>query len=96
MFLGLAAANRDPEFFPRPDDLDLDRDARAHLAFGLGHHFCLGARLARVEATIVFDALADRFETIDVQASQVRWKPGILMRSPVSLPLRLQQRRRMT
>ncbi|HET7801615.1 MAG TPA: cytochrome P450, partial [Humibacillus xanthopallidus] len=45
--VSFASANRDEEVFARPDDFDVDRDARAHLAFGHGPHFCLGAHLAR-------------------------------------------------
>jgi cytochrome P450 len=47
----LASANRDPRRFEDADSFRADRDASAHLAFGLGPHFCLGAALARAEAT---------------------------------------------
>ena len=52
VMLHLGAANRDPERFADPDRLDLDRTNNRHLSFAWGPHFCLGAPLARTEATI--------------------------------------------
>lgn len=60
--LFFAAANRDPEVFPDPDTFRLDRpNAREHLTFGVGIHFCLGAALARLEADRILNAALDRF-----------------------------------
>jgi cytochrome P450 len=57
----LAAANRDPERFADPDVFDIGReDASAHLGFGRGIHYCLGAPQARLEARIVFELLLRR------------------------------------
>jgi cytochrome P450 len=53
-------ANRDPEVFDRADELDIQRGARHHLAFGFGAHQCLGQNLARMELQIVFDTLFRR------------------------------------
>jgi pimeloyl-[acyl-carrier protein] synthase len=55
--LMLGAANRDPDQFPDPDRLDVSRQPNKHLTFGLGHHFCLGAPLVRLEARIAFAEL---------------------------------------
>lgn len=54
----LGSANRDPAQHPDPDRLDLGRQGTAHLAFGIGPHFCVGAGLARLEAEETFLRLA--------------------------------------
>ncbi len=57
------AANRDPRAFDAPDEFRLDRDPaelRKHVAFGLGHHFCPGAHLSRLEARIALRTVVDR------------------------------------
>ena len=58
--------------FPNPDRLDLDREERGHLAFGLGAHFCVGAALARLEARIAFTALANRLPNLELSPGAVR------------------------
>lgn len=56
VLLSLAAANRDPAQFPRPEVFDVKRATRGHLAFGWGIHQCLGAALARVELRLLLEA----------------------------------------
>ena len=53
----IGSANRDASRFDEADRFDLDRDARGHLGFGLGVHFCLGSSLARLEARVALEAL---------------------------------------
>ncbi|GLU49098.1 cytochrome P450 [Nocardiopsis ansamitocini] len=57
-------ANRDPRVFPDPDTFDVGRGARNHLAFGYGHHQCLGQNLARLELQIVIDTLLRKIPDI--------------------------------
>jgi cytochrome P450 PksS len=52
VYLGLAAANRDPDFFPEPDRFDITRSNNRHVAFGAGPHVCIGGGLARRELEI--------------------------------------------
>ncbi len=61
VLLSIAAANHDPRVFERPEELDLARDPNPHLGFGWGLHHCLGAQLARLEATTFLRRLLDRF-----------------------------------
>ncbi|NJM91003.1 MAG: cytochrome P450 [Myxococcales bacterium] len=64
----LAIANRDPAAFPDADRLDLQRNARGHVAFSYGAHHCLGHALARVELEIVLRKLLQRFPTLALAA----------------------------
>jgi cytochrome P450 len=61
MMLMLAAANRDPAEFDRPNVFDPDRDSLRHLGFSRGAHYCLGAPLARLEAGVALSAVTARF-----------------------------------
>ncbi len=59
------SANRDPEAFPNPDAIDLEREnLRGHLAFGLGIHFCVGAPLARTDSVVALEALVQRLPSL--------------------------------
>jgi len=83
----LAAANRDPEVFADPGRFDITRSAGAdHLSFSSGIHYCLGASLARLEATIAFTALATRMPLLR-QAGRVVMRPSSTIRGPRRLPV---------
>jgi cytochrome P450 len=66
----IGSANRDPEHFENPDRLDVGRSHLQHMAFGHGHHFCAGAHLARLEATIAFEMILARFSSIQLDSTQ--------------------------
>lgn len=85
-----AAANRDPEVFPDPDALDLDRpNAGAHMAFSQGEHHCVGAPLARLELQIAFGALLERFDHFALATDEpLRTLPGLALRMLERLPIR--------
>lgn len=89
VMLLMASANRDPEQFANPDRLDIARNPNAHLAFGHGIHFCLGAPLARLEVEIGLGEMVRRFPGLSL-AGPVKYEPRILSRaieSPLSLKL---------
>jgi len=84
MMLLLAAAHRDPAVTERPDDFDPDRGAVRHLAFGLGPHFCLGAPLARLEATVALSAVTRRFPGARL-GGEPSYKPNVTLRGMADL-----------
>lgn len=61
-----ASANRDERVFERPDELDVERGARHHVAFGYGVHQCLGQNLARAELEIAYRTLFERIPGLGV------------------------------
>ena len=85
VMLMVGAANRDPQQFPNPDSLILDRKPNRHLAFGRGPHTCLGAPLARREAKIAFETLLFRLTNIELSEDDYNWRPTMAMRGLESL-----------
>lgn len=88
VLIGSALADRDPARFPDPDRLDVTRQDNAHLAFGHGIHYCLGAPLARLEGEIAIGTALRRLPglALAVPPEEVPWRPGGL-RGPESLPV---------
>jgi cytochrome P450 len=89
VLVSLLAVNRDEDRFAAPDAFDLERRDGAHLAFGHGIHFCLGAALARMEAQVALGRLLARYPDIRlaVPPRALRWRTGLLMHGLVSLPV---------
>ena len=91
IFSMLVAANRDGDVFANPDALDIARNPNPHMAFGKGHHFCLGTPLARIEGQVAVECLLERFSTIELAepVSDIPWINSLVTRGPTRLPLRL-------
>jgi cytochrome P450 len=85
--LMLGAANRDPNNFDEPDRVDISRTQSRHLGFGLGPHFCLGAAMTRLEATVALRTLVDRFPTMQVAAPTITYRADHRLRGVESLPV---------
>jgi hypothetical protein len=90
VLLCLGAANRDPAVFSQPDEFDITRDARGHLAFGHGMHGCLGGLLAELQAEIAFDCLFRRAGRMELVGEQLEWQDhSFIVRGLQRLPISL-------
>lgn len=87
VFLSLGAANHEPELFPNADQFDITRsNARKHISFGQGIHFCLGARMARLEGEIAIEALTRRLPSLRLLENQaLEYAGNITFRGPKAL-----------
>ncbi|GGX94502.1 cytochrome P450 family protein [Streptomyces minutiscleroticus] len=88
VLIGLASADRDAGRHAEPDRFDIRRDARGHMAFGHGIHYCLGAPLARLEARIALRTLLERCPDLALDGPPSGWLPGMLIRGVRHLPVR--------
>ncbi|MEE3751894.1 cytochrome P450 [Mycobacterium intracellulare] len=79
----LAAANRDPAVFNKPDQLRTDPPRPAPLTFGHGAHYCLGAPLARLETAIALQHILARQPTL---CGNTTWRDNPAIRGPQTLP----------
>ncbi len=87
VFVSLGSANHDPGVFADAEVFDVDRDnANRHVSFGHGIHFCLGARLARLEGQIAIEALTRRLPGIHLVDDQsLAFSPNMTFRGPRAL-----------
>ncbi|MFJ9431542.1 cytochrome P450 [Streptomyces sp. NPDC101490] len=88
IIIGFAAAGRDPEVHPDdPDAFDPARADKAHLAFGFGPHFCIGAHLARLEADVALTTLFTRLPALSLTDPDRRPArlPSMIINGPAGL-----------
>jgi cytochrome P450 len=88
VLLFLAAANRDPRHWDKPDRFDITRRASGHLAFGMGIHGCVGMAVARLEAEIVLSLLARKVEAIELAGAPER-RLNNTLRGLARLPIKV-------
>lgn len=91
VLVSLLGANRDPAQYADPHRLDVTRKPGAHLAFGHGIHYCVGAPLARLEGEIAIGRLLERFPGLRLAAEPetLSWRDSSLVRSLERLPVQL-------
>lgn len=88
----IGSGNRDEAAFPDPDRLDVTRDAKAHLSFGHGRHYCLGAALALAETELVLGALLSRTQNLQLTGPELQWDETINFRFLKELPIAFEPR----
>jgi cytochrome P450 len=89
LILLLGAACRDEQYVADGDSFVLGRKDTAHLPFGHGIHFCLGAPLARLEARVALEALLPRIRGLKRAPQVLQWHPSIQVRGLVKLPMQV-------
>jgi cholest-4-en-3-one 26-monooxygenase len=72
------SANRDEDVFADPDRFDVTRQENEHLAFGIGEHYCLGANLARLELTVIFQEILKRLKNPRLAAPPRRLRSNFI------------------
>jgi cytochrome P450 len=87
----IGSANHDPRKFTEPERFDVTRAPNPHVAFGHGIHFCLGAPLSRLEASIALGELLCRFSHFELATPDWTPRASFHVLGPVSLPLRFQR-----
>ena len=88
VMLLIGAGNHDPRHFDEPHQFDIDRKMDRHLAFGFGVHFCLGARLARLEARVALEEIHQRLPDYEVDESGVSVVHATNVAGLATLPIR--------
>ena len=88
-FVLLAAANRDPAQFRKPELFEVAREPNNHVAFGEGIHFCLGAPLARLEGAIAIESMLDQFPQLRLANpdAKLEYRGSMALRGLSKLPL---------
>jgi cytochrome P450 len=94
LVVSFASANRDEALYADADRFDPDRDGLAHhLAFGMGKHTCIGNPLARMEAVISAQVLAEQIAALTVlDPDQLRYNASFMVRGLLALPVRVRRR----
>ena len=86
------SANRDDAVFEQPDEFRIDRpNARQHLAFGIGEHFCMGSRLAEMQLRVVWEETLSQFREVEVVGAPCRVRSNFV-KGYSYLPVRVHPR----
>jgi cytochrome P450 len=93
LVVSFASVNRDEDGYPEADRFEPDRDGlQQHLAFGMGKHACVGNPLARMEAVIAVQVLAQQIDALAViHPEQLRYNASFMVRGLLELPVRVRR-----
>ena len=86
------SSNHDPSMFPEPLEFDVTRDnVKRHIAFGFGIHVCIGQHLSKLEMTIGWEVLFERFKHFELACApeDLEYMPNILLRGLEEIPVRI-------
>jgi cytochrome P450 len=84
----IGAANRDPDRYPEPDRLDVNRRLQQPIGFGGGAHYCLGNAVARQELAVGLEVLLRRLPGLRLDTLEPDYRPSTFTRGVVALPVR--------
>jgi pimeloyl-[acyl-carrier protein] synthase len=88
VYVAIGSANRDPARFDKPNELILDRQQNHHLAFGDGHHLCVGVQLTRIEVHEALQVMAEMLPSMRAATERFSWGHSLLAHGLTSLPVR--------
>jgi cytochrome P450 len=80
IYLCMAAANREESIFPNPHEIQLDRNPNPHISFGYSTHYCIGAKLARMEMNYALPAFFKAFPNLKIEEKSVVYEPKVVFR----------------
>ena len=86
------SANRDETAFEHADRFDITRTGPRHLSFGFGVHHCIGAELARMEASAIFTEALSKLAKIELAESKTYYRKSTVIRGLAALPLKVEGR----
>jgi cytochrome P450 len=89
VLLVMGSANRDENVFDQPDAFDIGREnARSHLAFGYGIHFCLGNMLAKLQARVALEEITKNVPTLRLKPeTEISFGENLSFRVPTAVPV---------
>ena len=89
VLLLMGSANRDPNVFENPDAFDIDREnARSHMSFGFGIHYCLGNLLAKLQGRVALEQITKKLPDLRLMpVANISFVDNLSFRTPTSVPV---------